>query len=287
MITLYDYNIQHNLDLHIKLSLENTTLKIYLTINKLLQNGESDVLTGDAQLELKSYRSYSIRIFNMFTGKANDPVSVRADNIITIAEADRICMPSRMPYNFVNLFYGSSLGFQISTGIINNDIIDFNIASWSVPLNKFDITELGDITIAPGSEGRDEDSHPRWMIWDNYALNLDYNENVESPIYHKFDHNGIVLENPNMEINVLDKEYITMSIQKYDTSFTTPLVRDIDNEVCLVEVTGGIINTQRVYLKNGFGTFRYYPLGYRGPIKLKVGWRWYPVLNEYPILVMD
>jgi hypothetical protein len=63
------------------------------------------------------------------------------------------------------------------------------------------------------------------------------------------------------------------------------LTRDIDDEEVFVEASAGLVNNRRVRLVKGTGTFRLYPFGYEGPVKIKLGRKWYEVWNDYLVFV--
>ena len=90
-----------------------------------------------------------------------------------------------------------------------------------------------------------------------------------------------------MTQRITDKEYLDIDIIKHDSHFENTLARDVDVEDLELTCSCGLINATRVYLDKGKATIRLYPFGYRGKFKLKIGWRWWPGLNEYELLLTD
>jgi len=45
------------------------------------------------------------------------------------------------------------------------------------------------------------------------------------------------------------------------------------------------VNNRRVRLVKGRGNFRLYSFGYEGPVKIKLGRKWYEVWNDYLVFV--
>ena len=47
----------------------------------------------------------------------------------------------------------------------------------------------------------------------------------------------------------------------------------------------GCIDNRRVRLENGVGKFRLFTFGYTGPVKIKLGRKWYEVWNDYSLII--
>ena len=78
-----------------------------------------------------------------------------------------------------------------------------------------------------------------------------------------------------------------LKLQLYDSNFENTLSREVDIEDLEITCSCGLINATRVFLDKGKATIRLYPFGYKGKFKLKLGWRWWPGLNEYELLLTD
>ena len=120
-------------------------------------------------------------------------------------------------------------------------------------------------------------------LWDSYALEVDGRLLMAN-------RKGLPVSGDFMQPIIIskDKDYLDMRIVKYKGDFEgDTLTRDIDDEDVLVESTCGLVNNRRVPLENGVGTFRLYPMGHRGPFKLKLGRKWYEVWNEYNLVLEE
>lgn len=128
-----------------------------------------------------------------------------------------------------------------------------------------------------------KEGFPRDKIWDGYTLTIGdtgYMVNShEAKIKNDFGFDGDIPGTIEYE----GDSPITMKIEKFHGRYnpTAMMTRDIDNDEVLVETTAGLTDTHRVYLENGVGTFRFFPLGYEGKMHIKLGRRWYVVCNDY------
>lgn len=124
--------------------------------------------------------------------------------------------------------------------------------------------------------------HPRMTLWDSYALSacgMEYKANRKS----------FLLEGDFSKLLSREsgKDYIEFTIQKYKGDFSSgeKLTRDIDDEEVLVDCSVGCIDNRRVRLENGVGKFRLFTFGYTGPVKIKLGRKWYEVWNDYSLII--
>ena len=169
---------------------------------------------------------------------------------------------------------------QVDTGMINGSERDIIIRIFegkpeNTTINADEEYEIGYFN----SDGLITQDHPREHLWDSYSLSCNGTE-------WKSNKKGFFKNDPDtVLLSTDDKDYITLTIQKYKGQFEEPLNRDIDNEVVLVESSAGLVNNRRVLLKNGKGSFRLYPFGHKGQIKIKLGRKWYEVWNEYNLIV--
>lgn len=129
------------------------------------------------------------------------------------------------------------------------------------------------------------DGFPRDQIWDSYALEYNGDKYIvdshERNMQHRFT-DETFLKAPGV-IEYEGDGPITFTIRKCNTRYTPDhwLTRDIDDDEVFVESTAGLTNTKRVYLKNGVGTFKLYPLEYEGKAHIKLGRKWYSTHNDY------
>ena len=125
--------------------------------------------------------------------------------------------------------------------------------------------------------------HPKYILWPNYGIEI--NDTLYK--YRKTTQTPVISDNMNIPVSAGNKEYLDIDIIKHDSHFENTLARDVDVEDLELTCSCGLINATRVYLDKGKATIRLYPFGYRGKFKLKIGWRWWPGLNEYELLLTD
>lgn len=195
-------------------------------------------------------------------------------------ELNRLGVAIKMDFaRIIQLFSDYDI-LQVDTGMIGGNERDIIIRIFegkpeNTTINADEEYEIGYFN----SDELSWKEHPRDSLWDSYSLS--YNDTE-----WKSNRKGVFDKNPDsVLISTDDKDYVTLRIQKYKGKFEKPLNRDIDNEVVLVESSAGLVNNRRVMLKNGKGTFRLYPFGYKGMIKIKLGRKWYEVWNEYNLVV--
>ncbi len=118
----------------------------------------------------------------------------------------------------------------------------------------------------------------RYDVWDTYSLAYNQQE-VGCKDTGEIAFGDVLVISPG------DKEYIEFSVQKYAAKFQQKLNREFDKEEVFVEATAGMVNTTRVQLCEGKGKFRLYLLGYKGKLKIKLGWRYYTGWCEYLVSI--
>lgn len=196
-------------------------------------------------------------------------------------ELNRLGVAIKMDFaRIIQLFSDYGI-LQVDTGIVSNQERDIIIRVFegkpeNTTINADEEYEIGYFN----SDELSWKEHPRDSLWDSYSLS--YNDTE-----WKSNRKGVFDQNPDSVLISTDndKDYVTLKIQKYKGKFEKPLNRDIDNEVVLVESSAGLVNNRRVMLKNGKGSFRLYPFGHKGMIKIKLGRKWYEVWNEYNLVV--
>ena len=171
--------------------------------------------------------------------------------------------------------YDYSIIAQLDTGLIAEDNTDMVLNVVACSLQSIEIETDMEYKTKPKSELAGK--YPRRNLWDNYSLSINHQE-------YKADNWGNMLQGNSICPLVCEesKEYIDFTITKYKGFFTgEKLLRDIDNEEVFIESSAGLCIPTRVRLKNGVGTFRIYPFGYKGFVKVKLGHKWYKVWNDY------
>lgn len=165
--------------------------------------------------------------------------------------------------------------FQLDLGNVAEGEHKIALKTFRIPTAKIN---LAGITNCEVIQHEDNIVTPRKLLWDRYAIRVQ--EQTAG-----CDNQGNILMG--LPIEVVAGEYLEVEIQKYSPDYKSPLTQAIDNEVVFVETSAGVINTSRVNLLNGKGTFRLYPLGYTGKLKLKLGWRYFSGWSEYEITIKE
>lgn len=233
---------------------------------------------SDIVEELASYHSY------IFCRKPNSAVK----NFRTVHRSDfkflcmnRLGVAIRMDYTDMVQLYTEKGLIQVDTGIISGEERDMIIRVFEGTAENFTIEADGEYETGTfSSESLPMLQHPRMSLWDSYSLSCGTME-------FQADRKGNVISGDPSVPLVLPKkkDYLEFTIQKYKGAFEAPLTREIDNEEVFVESSCGLVNTRRVRLVNGTGSFRLYPFGHTGECKVKLGRKWYEVWNEYNLRI--
>lgn len=126
---------------------------------------------------------------------------------------------------------------------------------------------------------------PRDQIWDGYALEVNGRKYIANS--HELNIPARIpdetFERTPGVVEYKEGEPVEFTIRKFNHRYTPDkwLTRDIDDDEVFVEITSGLANTKRVYLKNGVGKFTWFPLSYEGKMHVKLGRKWYTVHNDY------
>lgn len=247
------------------------------TVEESVENGNGDTFYGHDVIEkLVSYNSYSL---------IDDSVKVKIFREIKrsdfkFIDLNRLGIDVRLDFAKIIQLYGKSGIIQVDTGIISEQQKDIVVRVFQGKIENTVINS--DLEYSVGEFNSDElvnGDHPRDSLWDSYALSVLGGEEW------KADKKGVFVVNPESAVVNGGVEYIDFIIRKYKGRFERLLDRDIDDEEVFVDVSAGLANNRRVPLENGVGTFRLYLFGHKGPIKIKLGRRWYRVWNEYNLFI--
>lgn len=191
--------------------------------------------------------------------------NVQYKSRVKIIPTNNVTLGSRMKFEEAENRYGGLCLIQIDTNTIHGEVCEFIVQLFRVRKDnvafegmepEFESLNIKDVF----KKGSMRHAHQ-----DTYSLTVD---GVEC----KADEH----EKSNLATIKTDgREFIEMTVRKYTNAFETALMRDDDCEDVFIECTGGITNCQRVKLKNGVGSFRWYPLGFKGQFKIKLGWKFY------------
>jgi len=229
------------------------------------------IIGSPKSVTLKPYSSYLLIKSEGLADKVNGVIQYTDCRFV---EVPKLTMSSRSKYfEAEGLFLHGKNLVQIDTGIIAEDLREIAIRINCAPISSVDIS--ADMQYELAEYGKNIIPFPRLELWDRYALVLD-------GVEYMADQDGNTIGNPISTVR-FDGEYIDIGIQKYEADFSEQRNEDYDNEEVFIEVTSGFANTTRVKLINGVGSFRWYPFGYRGEFKIKLGRKFYPGWCEYSL----
>lgn len=282
-------NLYHNPDLSKNVLTYNNQLNIkinksIMTFTLIYTDENNEEQTDVKELELSNYFSW------IFMQNTKSEYVVREpgksyENHNAIFPIIKLTHPYRSSYTFIhNLIKGDVL-LQVDTGIITDTYKEISIRLTGIPKEHCIIEadeEVSEINTMTKSEALTK-VHPKYILWPNYGIKI--NDTLYK--YRKTTQTPVISDNMNIPVSAGNKEYLDIDIIKHDSHFENTLARDVDVEDLELTCSCGLINATRVYLDKGKATIRLYPFGYRGKFKLKIGWRWWPGLNEYELLLTD
>lgn len=226
---------------------------------------------------LYSHSTYSV-LYKEDGFQIRDRANVQYRSKIKIVPTNQITMGSRMKYEEVENRYGGMVLMQIDTNTVSGSVIEMQIQLYRLQKTNVNFYLRPKMTTEYVDLNMDEvfsKGSKRHKLWDTYSITVDGNEYKAS----EWNHNVLGV------VNMKQREYVDVYIQKYSNDFENALERDADNEDVFIECTAGIANCQRVKLVNGKAKFRWYNLGYEGEFKIKLGWRWYSGVADVKLMV--
>jgi hypothetical protein len=255
---------------------------VKITINGLYLKAEVTDKDGnvegfDAIQAMRSYNSYTLV---HYTG------SVKVFRKVTKSEyrfldLNRLGVANRLDFQKICQLYGDWDVLQVDTGLITPTSKDIVVRVFSVHKDNIKVEADCDYTIGEfSSKALEYGDHPRFNLWDSYALQVVGRE-------LKANRKGTVIDGDfATPLPALDgPAYMEIGIKKYKGNFEEALTRDEDTEEVMIHSSAGLLNATRVRLKNGAAKVRFYPLGYTGEVKIKLGRKWYEVWNEYNLIL--
>lgn len=272
MLKIY-YNEKSDADISVKLELNGCYCKATVQQN---DGGDLPVIEGMDVIEnMLPYNSYAL-IANTGKVKIYRRISASAFKWLDL---NRLGVAIKMDFARLGQLYGSRDIIQVDTGIMADEEKDIVVRIFEVDKDKIEIEADQEYELLPfNSDDLVLGEHPRMNLWDSYSLSACGCE-------FKANRKGFPLEGDFEESLTPEQgqDYIEFSIQKYKGNFTEKLTRGIDDEEVLVECSAGLCNNRRVRLQNGAGSFRLYPFGHSGAVKIKLGRKWYEVWNDYSL----
>lgn len=270
MLKIY-YNTKSNADIDVKLQIKGSYCRAEV---KQGSEEETPVITGmDVVENMLPYNSYvliakegSVKIYRQISSSS-----------FKWLDLNRLGVSIKMDFAKLGQLYGTRNIIQVDTGVMAAEEKDIIVRLFEVNKDKLVIDADQDYELLPfNSDDLVLGDHPRMTLWDSYSLSACGYE-------FKANRKGFPLEGDFEVALQLDAsaDYIEFTIQKYKGNFIEKLARDIDDEEVMVECSAGLCNNRRVRLQNGRGSFRLYPFGHTGAIKIKLGRKWYEVWNDY------
>ena len=251
---------------------------MYLKAEVMDKNGTVEGF--DVIKALRSYSSYTLVHRSGFV-KVFRKIS-KSD--CKFLDLNRLGVAIRMDFQNICQLYGDYDVLQVDTGLITPTSRDIIIRVFEVHKDNILVDADSDYTFSDFSTAALEfGDHPRFNLWDSYALVVNGRElkaNRKGTVYEGDFSTPIVCPE--------GQEYMELEIRKYKGNFDTtagPLTRAEDCEGVMIHASAGLLNATRVRLDHGVAKVRFYPLGYTGEIKIKLGRKWYEVWNEYNLIL--
>ncbi len=251
---------------------------MYLKAEVMDKNGTVEGF--DVINALRSYSSYTLVHRSGFV-KVFRKIS---QSDYKFLDLNRLGVAIRMDFQNICQLYGDYDVLQVDTGLITPTSRDIIIRVFKIHKDNILVDADSEYTFSDFSTAALEfGDHPRFNLWDSYALVVNGRElkaNRKGTVYDGDFATPIVCPE--------GQEYMELEIRKYKGNFDTtagPLTRAEDCEGVMIHSSAGLLNATRVRLDHGVAKVRFYPLGYTGEIKIKLGRKWYEVWNEYNLIV--
>lgn len=237
---------------------------MYLKAEVMDKNGTVEGF--DVIKALRSYSSYTLVHRSGFV-KVFRKIS-KSD--YKFLDLNRLGVAIRMDFQNICQLYGDYDVLQVDTGLITPTSRDIIIRVFEIHKDNILVDADSEYTFSDFSTAALEfGDHPRFNLWDSYALVVNGRE-------LKANRKGTVYDGDFVTPIVCPEgqEYMELEIRKYKGNFDTtagPLTRAEDCEGVMIHASAGLLNATRVRLDHGVARVRFYPLGYTGEIKIKLG----------------
>lgn len=239
-----------------------------LITNKADDEGDELKAEGELDLTENRYTSYYFALVKKF-----NEVKGRFIKVHPYTVASKVPMQE-----FDELLVGEhvTVYFQIDIGNIAVGDEKLAIKTLRVSAKNIQVEGFSSCNVIQHDE---EIITPRKVVWDRYALQI-------GDQLSGCDNTGKVLMGNNIEV-ALPERFLEVTINKYTPDYQQRLDGEVDNEVVFIETTAGVLNTSRVTLVNGTGSFKLFPMDYTGKCKIKLGWKYYSGWSEYEITIKE
>lgn len=223
--------------------------------------------------DIQPYHSYAI-VLNIDGTSKNFRQTYKSD--FKVLDLNRLGSAIKMDFGEIALLYSSLQIAQIDTGVWSDDTRDMIITMLHGTYNCL-VTPAGFYVESFDSTQDSKTKNVRTDLWDGYSITIN---GVEQ---YRDRHNKIFINGDN-HVDITDKEYINVHIQKYHGEAVSKLNRDCDNEEVFIDCSCGIVDTKRVKLVKGEGDFKIFPFGFTGEVVLKLGRKFYDTWNDYKLI---
>lgn len=267
---IYEHSLlRQNLELDekVEITLLNNKLRIAV-LDQALVEGHELKAEGELDLTANRYTSYYFALVSKY-----NEVKGRFIKVHPYTAASKVPMQE-----FDELLVGEhvTVYFQVDIGNIVVGDEKLAIKTLRVPSNNIELEGFLSCNLIEYDE---QIITPRKKIWDRYSLQI--GDQIVG-----CDNTGKVLMGKNIEVSSPDT-YLEVTINKYTPDYQQKLNGAVDDEVVFIETTAGVLNTSRVTLVNGTGSFKLYPLEFVGKLKVKLGWKYYSGWSEYEITIKE
>lgn len=272
MLKIY-YNEKSDADMAVHLTVQGSYIKAEIT-DKSNGAAGTDILEN-----MLPYNSYALV---RRSGEVKNYRKMNASDFKWL-DLNRLGVATKLDFAQLTYLYSDGDIIQADTGILADEEKDIIIRIFVCDPEQITIDADQEYTMEPfNSDDLVLGSHPRMTLWDSYSLSANGHE-------FKANRKGFPVDGDfEEELHCEEgKDYIDFTITKYKGDFSSgeKLERDIDDEDVLVDASAGVLNCRRVWLENGVGHFRLYPMGYEGLVKIKLGRKWYEVWNDYLLTI--
>ncbi|MDU4960946.1 MAG: hypothetical protein E6X17_09855 [Sporomusaceae bacterium] len=195
--------------------------------------------------------------------------------------------------NYIDIFFNKASMknyYQLDTGSLARG--ECTVKSFVIPYSQTSFSGRAD---AAALDSYETSPVLRYDIWARYALvlpsgqefkNEEYGRAVDGLWPNYSEQQAAILSLCEAQIDEAGLAYFPIAINKWDAKYSARLNQEIDNTVVHIQTTAGTVNTSRVELQHGTGSFRLYPYGYKGDLKLKFGYRYYNPWCEYTLTIV-
>lgn len=200
----------------------------------------------------------------------------------------RIIEPSRYIQGLQEVFWifpamlSMDSVFIIRTGNIDSaiDSLDMIIEATNIERDKIEIETTQQVKkeiVKVGSDNRIS-REKREALFPSYSLTVNEEE---------YKHIDIESDIEICALNEIEysKEYLDLTIKKYDMDFEAIQDKENDNDEIYIESSCGVLNATKVKLVNGEASVRLYPMEYEGSATIKIGWSLQRTRNTYDFVL--